>query len=47
MNCSVAGFKIAVAFKGMENVSVILIYFVELMPIFTNLKSPVGDVLLF
>lgn len=40
MNCSVAGFKIAVAFKGMENVSVILISFVELMPIFTNLKSP-------
>ena len=43
MNCSVAGFKMAVAFKGMEKVSVILISFVELMPIFTNLKSPVVE----
>lgn len=43
MNCSVVGFNMAVAFKGMEKVSVILISFVELMPMLTSLKSPVVE----
>ena len=39
MNCSVAGFKMAVAFKGMEKVSVILISFVELSYTYSSSAS--------